>query len=362
MNNIRAVFFDVDGVLLNSLPEHLQICKDIAHQYSPDCDIPDEETFKMMVHEGKKISPMKYFFMTVGYNEEAAKKAEKEYQETFMSKYNPKPFDAIPNMLKSIKEAGLSLGIVTSNVEKNIKKALGNCMKYFDRNCCFTKDGMNSMDKSDALLEGCRLLDIKPDQAIFVGDQFADYKAAEKAKMPFLGVSYGWCFSNEETDIAIADSPKDVAIYILSKVALYYNSQKDRNIIWQRYKEAAGAEKEWMNERLSWLFTPQGVLFAAFSITLRSNTVEDSHLINVIRNILPLLGIAISIVVFMAVLSAAVMHRKWFKKLQEIARKNPYDEFTFGSAPDWPAWLARWFPISIPILFVFAWFFLLILR
>jgi hypothetical protein len=65
--------------------------------------------------------------------------------------------------------------------------------------------------------------------------------------------------------------------------------------------------------------------------------------------------IAISVVVLLAVVAAAVMHAKWFGELQRMVRENSYDGLTFGSAPDWPAKVARWFPVAIPVFFIIAW-------
>src|SRR5256885_16808128 len=54
----RAVFFDVDGVLLDSLPQHLAICRDKASEYGLPIEIPDVPAFRRMVAAGIKVSPM----------------------------------------------------------------------------------------------------------------------------------------------------------------------------------------------------------------------------------------------------------------------------------------------------------------
>ena len=45
--------------------------------------------------------------------------------------------------------------------------------------------------------------------------------------------------------------------------------EDDHFLAWQRYTEAANQEKEWMHQRLSWIFTTQGFLFAAFVAVLK---------------------------------------------------------------------------------------------
>ena len=67
MTRARAVFFDVDGVLLDSLPMHLQICRDLNQEYGLGLHIPGPEEFKTLSRSGIPLSPMKLFFMAVGF-------------------------------------------------------------------------------------------------------------------------------------------------------------------------------------------------------------------------------------------------------------------------------------------------------
>jgi beta-phosphoglucomutase-like phosphatase (HAD superfamily) len=53
----RAVFFDVDGVLLDSLPQHLQICHDKAIEFGLKLKIPTVDQFRQLIRRGVKVSP-----------------------------------------------------------------------------------------------------------------------------------------------------------------------------------------------------------------------------------------------------------------------------------------------------------------
>jgi beta-phosphoglucomutase-like phosphatase (HAD superfamily) len=56
--SLKTIFFDVDGVLLDSLPQHLPICRDKAAEFGLDLKIPTVETFRRLVHRGTEVSPM----------------------------------------------------------------------------------------------------------------------------------------------------------------------------------------------------------------------------------------------------------------------------------------------------------------
>jgi N-acetyl-D-muramate 6-phosphate phosphatase len=127
----RAVFFDVDGVLVDSLPQHLQICHDKAIEFGLNIRIPTVEEFRDLVRLGTKVSPMRYFFLTVGFPEDFAERAVADYNRDFVQHYRPQTFPGVERMLSALQVAGLKLGLVTSNTRANVVSALGNAMQFF---------------------------------------------------------------------------------------------------------------------------------------------------------------------------------------------------------------------------------------
>jgi len=128
--------------------------------------------------------------------------------------------------------------------------------------------------------------------------------------------------------------------------------------IWDRFVDAATSEKGWMHDRLMWMFTPQGILFAAFILTLQNRFGENIEIVNFMRLMIPLVGLLISISVFLGVVAAGVMHWKWTSRLNDLAKEINADEpiiVTFGSAPHLPARSSSILPSIIALVFVAAW-------
>ena len=215
MKKLSSVIFDVDGVLLDSLAPHLQICKDKSHEYGLGLSIPTVDDFRKIVRRGVRISPMKYFFEAVGFSSKDADRAFAQYKETFMRDYSPKPFPQIGDMLLKLTSAGLKLGIVTSNVRANVDAALGPNMHFFDPECIFTKEDMVSDSKIDALLFAAKKFNANIVEVIYVGDQLSDCMAAKEARVNFLGVTYGWGISKEDKSVPTVNKVMDIAKYIL---------------------------------------------------------------------------------------------------------------------------------------------------
>jgi phosphoglycolate phosphatase-like HAD superfamily hydrolase len=217
MDKISTVVFDIDGVLLDSLEPHLQICRDKNKEYGLGLKIPSADEFRQIVRKGTKISPMIYFFKAVGFPLEYAEKATLQYNEIFLRDYTPKPFPDVDNMLSKLAKAGLKLGIVTSNVRANVDAALGSCMHFFAKKAVLAKDEIEGGSKADALLFVAEKLNTDIKNVIYVGDQPADFIAAEEAGAKFLGVIYGWGISKGDKQLSTVDNVIGIADYILNK-------------------------------------------------------------------------------------------------------------------------------------------------
>jgi phosphoglycolate phosphatase len=210
---IKAALFDVDGVLLDSLTPHLKICEDKSQEYGLGLRIPSASEFKEMVRTGTRISPMKYFFLAVGFPDEFAERANFQYQQIFMKAYAPAPFPRLRPMLAALHDAGIRMGIVTSNVRANVVEALSGNISFFQPDCIFSKE--SGVSKSQAIKSAVRKLGSAPAETIYIGDQPADWQAAKDAGVNFLGVTYGWGFSEQDGGFPTVGDVPGISRYIL---------------------------------------------------------------------------------------------------------------------------------------------------
>lgn len=216
-----AVFFDVDGVLVDSLPQHLRICVDKAVEYGlRDLSVPNVETFRTMVAAGVKVSPMIHFFRAVGFPEPLAERATREYERDFMRLYRPAAFVGALEMIARVHAAGLVVGLVTANTRGNVEPVLAPTLLHVDPRCRFYVDSVPpSASKAWCLSEGARRLGCPPAELIFVGDQPADAAAATEAGCAFLGVSYGWGVRPDESRWPVAHTVADAADRLIATAA-----------------------------------------------------------------------------------------------------------------------------------------------
>lgn len=212
-NAYQAAIFDVDGVLLDSLPQHLRICDDKAREYGlQGFKAPTVAEFRRMVGSGVRVSPMLDFFLALGFPPPLAQRGVEDYEREFMSRYHPDAFEGVEAMLQTVHAAGIHIGLVTSNTRANVEPALGRAMRYFDQRCVFYFDSFpEPPGKAWCLTECARALGLSTADCAYVGDQPADERAAAQAKMGFLGVTYGWGLTPERTDLHLVNDVAEVA-------------------------------------------------------------------------------------------------------------------------------------------------------
>lgn len=214
---VRAVFFDVDGVLLDSLSQHLDFCSIKATEYHLSLSIPSPQEFRRSVALGTQVGPMVKFFLAVGFPSAYIERAVAEYESEFSQRFKPKQFPGVPDLLNSLTTAGLHLGIVTSNIRKNVETALHNVLPLFDPNCLFYFDRAPSRNsKHQCLSEGATVLGLPPDDCVYVGDQPSDAAAAQAAAVRFLGVTYGWSAHFPDSSTEVAETVPDMGKRLLA--------------------------------------------------------------------------------------------------------------------------------------------------
>ncbi len=146
--------------------------------------------------------------------------------------------------------------------------------------------------------------------------------------------------------------------------------------MWERAEAAANQEKDWMHQRLSWLFTTQGILFVAFAAALRFSNIDvfdpatpglDLPAVSGVSGatsfgfeslvaLIPYFGVASAIPGVLGTFAAACMHWQWTTNLNLIAKHVATPGvLTFGSWPHWPARSSSILPVVQSYLFVWIW-------
>ena len=209
----RAVLFDLDGTLLNTL-------EDIASSTNRVLDrlgFPQHtvEAYKYFVGDGREALTVRV--LPSGHQDgstvaEVIACIEKEYSEHWAD--NTRPYEGIPELLQALTVRGIRM-VVLSNKPDDFAKL--EVSKFFPQARFELVLGVQSSvprkPNPTAALEIAEYLNILPSEFLYLGDTDTDMKTANAAGMYAIGVLWGFRTADELVSNgakALVDKPNDL--------------------------------------------------------------------------------------------------------------------------------------------------------
>jgi phosphoglycolate phosphatase len=191
----RTVLFDLDGTLVDSLPDLANTLNFILHQegLSP----LDQATIRPFIGQGAKAMLRKGFEANGSALEEEA--LDRLFAR-FLDHYHDhiadhsRPFDGIDLALQDLAQSGHKLAVCTNKTSLLAEKLLRELELdyHFDVIAGADRYGVKKPDAGH-ILQLLKELDRPVNQAIMVGDTAPDFLAAHNAGIPVIAVSFGYC-------------------------------------------------------------------------------------------------------------------------------------------------------------------------
>lgn len=233
----KIILWDSDGTLVDSFPGHAQYLKDMNKRDCLNLELPD--SLDVRDWEGKIANPMSNFFRAAGFPEEVIEKYVGEYESLFFENYSEmlKPFPQTNDVLRLLRRNNVRSIVITSNTEKNVKKSLENELEegLIDWVVGLETARKYGGEKSKTELIRDVVGEIGKDRDfVYIGDMEKDFWAAYGARVPFIGVSYGWEIRENTRVIKdgfvypliVARSLKDVASVVLKAELSFCHPKK----------------------------------------------------------------------------------------------------------------------------------------
>ncbi|HKC62987.1 MAG TPA: HAD family hydrolase [Pyrinomonadaceae bacterium] len=209
---IKAVIFDIDGTLVDSVDLHARAWVEAFEHFGKK--IPFEEVRHQIGKGGDQLMPV---FFSKEELDEFGEEMEEYRGRLYKREYLPRvrPFPKVRELFLRIKEDGKALALASSAKEEELKtyKKIADIEDLVEE-----ETSADDADKTkphpdifEAALE--RLGDVKASEAIVIGDTPYDAEAAGKLALRTIGVLCGG-FPEEELRaagcIAIFDGPADL--------------------------------------------------------------------------------------------------------------------------------------------------------
>jgi len=179
----KLVVFDFDGTLADSFPWFAGVINDVARRWGFNpIGVGEDAVLRYMgasdIFRHLQVPNWKVPMIAA----DLRRRMSREIDRIAL-------FDGIARELTRLDAAGLRLGIASSNAEINIRQVLGPTLWDLmrQREC-----GIGISAKHDRLKRLLRRARVRPDQAIYIGDEVRDIDAARRAGTAVGAVTWGY--------------------------------------------------------------------------------------------------------------------------------------------------------------------------
>ena len=213
----RAVIFDLDGTLLDTLEDLADSCNAALRTYG----FPERTLEEVRRFVGNGLTRLMELALPGGkgsaYFGECLDLLRKHYAANCQSK--TKPYGGVLELLGALQQRGIASAVVSNKPDAQVKQL---CRTYFapfvDESCALgDAEGRRRKPAPDMVLQVMSVLGVQSDEAMYVGDSEVDLQTARNAGL--LCVSATWGFRDEAFLLqhgatALAHTPEDVLRYI----------------------------------------------------------------------------------------------------------------------------------------------------
>lgn len=186
MEGIRAVIFDLDGTLVDSM----WMWRDIDREFLSARNLPFEEDLQEKI-EGMSFTETAQYFRTYFNLKETVEELKEIWNEMAMEKYRHEvPMkEGAEKFLEYLKAQNIKMGIATSNSSELVEavSAAHGLDRYIS--CVITACSVNrGKPAPDVYLEAARQLNVKPEDCLVFEDIVKGMEAGKNAGMKVCGV------------------------------------------------------------------------------------------------------------------------------------------------------------------------------
>lgn len=207
----KAVLFDLDGTLLDTTEGVLAaVRKTISDHGYP---MPDADVLITFVGPPMQKSMTEVF----GLAPETALRVANEFRENYKaSLFQAKLYDGVHELLESLQRSGIKIAVATNKSHENAMEILEQfgIMEYCD--CAQGSDLGGKLSKKDIIEKCIQALDCDKGETVLVGDSIFDSQGAEQAGIDFIGVTYGFGFTEETVaEFPLARNCREIGDFLL---------------------------------------------------------------------------------------------------------------------------------------------------
>jgi phosphoglycolate phosphatase len=216
-----CILFDLDGTIVDSAPG---ITATLAHTFE-QLGLPVPSPAELVAYVGPPI--LDSFRDLAGFSPEQSQRALTIYREEYLERgvFDATVYPGIPELLRSIHEAGVPLSLATSKPETPATLILEHygLAEFFDVITGASEDEVRSAKKDvvEEALRRLRAIGADTSNPVMVGDREHDVHGAQAHDVPTIFVRWGYGSPAEEVGaLAIVDDADALSDLLLGAESL----------------------------------------------------------------------------------------------------------------------------------------------
>lgn len=207
----KAVIFDLDGTILNTLPDLTESVNYALNKYNfPIRTIDEVRSFV-----GNGVGLLIKRSLPTGTDEKICQECLDEFKSYYENHYAVKtvPYESICDVLSQIRNKGIKIGVVSNKFDSAVQDL---CKIYFDGLIDVSvgeKDGVPRKPSPDSCEYVINALGQPKNEILYIGDSEVDILTAKNAGLQSISVSWGFKskeFLFENGASKIIDNPNQI--------------------------------------------------------------------------------------------------------------------------------------------------------
>jgi phosphoglycolate phosphatase len=182
INRYSLAIFDLDGTLADSFPWFLRIVNDVAREFDFTPLAPEDIPALRRAGSRDILKRLNVPLWKVPLIATRMRALKRDHL------HDMPLFDGVPDMLRSLRDGGIRLALVSSDSEANARAQLGTSAAYFSDFAC-RASLFGKAPKFKRMVKHAR---VSPTETIAIGDEVRDQEAARAAGIAFGGVAWGY--------------------------------------------------------------------------------------------------------------------------------------------------------------------------
>ena len=190
MKKYKAVIFDLDGTLLNTLEDLADSVNYILQKFG----YPQRRKKTIRRFLGNGIKRLMELSLPQNLNEKEREKAFLAFKEYYTEhcQIKTKPYPGLPELLGKLAAKEYKLAIVSNKNYAAVQALNKTYFSQYIQVAIGEKSGIRKKPAPDTVLAALKMLDCSKEEAVYVGDSEVDKATADNTGMDCILVSWGF--------------------------------------------------------------------------------------------------------------------------------------------------------------------------